>query len=366
MSTESTVGAEVLAAVLDATDTALALTDPRGRIRWVNQPMADLLDLTAEQAANRSLPALIAGIPTEPGPDGVIISLAAGEGEHRWLEARCTALPRDRLLYRVADISRWREQSVDPDQRGAWETAAAPARRRGPAHRPAQPPRAHPRAGAPASPSAATARCWCSTWTTSRTSTTCAATRRGTGSCALLADVLRERLDNGHALGRLGGDEFAVVLHDTDEESRRPGRRPAAQRRGRDPRSPATAAPPTPPSAPASPSSAPATAGRPSSPTPTSPCTRRSPPAATASPSTSTATTPTPRCASPCSTASATRSPTAASHCTRCRWSSSAATASSATSCCCAWKTAANPTSGRGSSCPPSSAATSCSTSTAG
>src|SRR5262245_20927147 len=112
MSTDSTVGAEVLAAVLDAAETAFAVTDPRGRVRWVNQPMAELLDLTVEQAANRSLPALIAGLPLEPGPEGVLISLATGEGEHRWLEARCTELPGDRLLYRVDDVSRWREESV--------------------------------------------------------------------------------------------------------------------------------------------------------------------------------------------------------------------------------------------------------------
>src|ERR1044072_4080247 len=114
MSTDSTISADVLAAVLDATDTALALTDPRGRLRWINQTMAELLDLTAEQATSPPLPALLAGIPTEPGPDGVIISRATGEGEHRWLEARCTALPADRLLYRVADVSRWHEQSIDP------------------------------------------------------------------------------------------------------------------------------------------------------------------------------------------------------------------------------------------------------------
>src|ERR1044072_3316884 len=104
MSTDSTISADVLAAVLDATDTALALTDPRGRVRWIKQPMAELLDLTAQQATP----------PTDPGPAGLIIPRATGEGEHRWLEARCTALPADRLLYRVADVSRWHEQSIDP------------------------------------------------------------------------------------------------------------------------------------------------------------------------------------------------------------------------------------------------------------
>src|SRR6266496_592776 len=121
MSTESAVGAEVLAAVLDAADTAFAVTDPRGRVRWVNKPMAELLDLTAEQATNRSLPALLAGIPDEPRTDGILISLATPEGTHRWLEAHCTELPGDRLLYRLADVSRWRELSVDPKQRRKWQ-----------------------------------------------------------------------------------------------------------------------------------------------------------------------------------------------------------------------------------------------------
>jgi diguanylate cyclase (GGDEF)-like protein len=216
MSTDSTISADVLAAVLDATDTALALTDPRGRLRWINQPMAELLDLTAEQATSRSLPALLAGIPTEPGPDGVIISRATGEGEHRWLEARCTALPADRLLYRVTDVSRWHEQSIDPKHRGTWETELVRLADEDPL-----------------------------TGLLNRRALTRELERRlalgGNGALlvldldnfkdindlrghpagdrvmCMLADMLRERIDNGHAFGRLGGDEFAVVLHDIDE-----------------------------------------------------------------------------------------------------------------------------------------------------
>jgi diguanylate cyclase (GGDEF)-like protein len=217
MSTESTVGAEVLAAVLDAADTAFAVTDPRGRVRWINQPMAKLLDLTPEQAANRSLPALIAGIPIEPAPEGVLISLATGAREHRWLEARCTALPGDRLLYRVADVSRWRELSVDPQQRGKWQTELVRLADEDPL-----------------------------TGLLNRRALTRELERRlalgGSGALlvldldnfkdindlrghpagdrvmCMLADVLRDRLDSGQALGRLGGDEFAIVLADTDEE----------------------------------------------------------------------------------------------------------------------------------------------------
>jgi diguanylate cyclase (GGDEF)-like protein len=217
MSTESTVGAEVLAAVLDAADTAFAVTDPRGRVRWVNQPMAKLLDLTPEQVANRSLPALIAGIPIEPAPEGVLLSRATGEGEHRWLEARCTALPGDRLLYRVADVSRWRELSVDPQQRGKLQTELVRLADEDPL-----------------------------TGLLNRRALTRELERRlalgGSGALlvldldnfkdindlrghpagdrvmCMLADVLRERLGGGHPLGRLGGDEFAVVLADSDEQ----------------------------------------------------------------------------------------------------------------------------------------------------
>ncbi|HEV7650237.1 MAG TPA: EAL domain-containing protein [Actinophytocola sp.] len=217
MSTESTVGAEVLAAVLDASDTAFAVTDPRGRVRWVNQPMAKLLDLTPEQAANRSLPALIAGLPIEPAPEGVLLSLATVAGEHRWLEARCTALPGDRLLYRVADVSRWRELSVDPQQRGKWQTELVRLADEDPL-----------------------------TGLLNRRALTRELERRlalgGSGALlvldldnfkdindlrghpagdrvmCMLADVLRDRLGGGHALGRLGGDEFAIVLAGTDED----------------------------------------------------------------------------------------------------------------------------------------------------
>ncbi|MGH3760106.1 MAG: putative bifunctional diguanylate cyclase/phosphodiesterase [Actinophytocola sp.] len=197
---------------------AFAVTDPRGRVRWLNKPMAELLDLTAEQAANRSLPALIAGIPTEPTTEGVMISLATGEGEHHWLEVRCTELPGDRLLYRVADVSRWRELSVDPKHRGKWQTELVRLADEDPL-----------------------------TGLLNRRALTRALERRlaiggsgvllvldldnfkdindlrghpaGDRVMCMLADVLRDRLGNQHALGRLGGDEFAVVLADTDEDA---------------------------------------------------------------------------------------------------------------------------------------------------
>jgi diguanylate cyclase (GGDEF)-like protein len=217
MSTESTVGAEVLAAVLDASDAAYAVTDPRGRVRWINKPMAELLDLTPGQAANRSLPALIAGVPDGPAADGAIISRATGDGEHRWLEARCTALPGDRLLYRVVDVSRWREAGVEPEQRGTWQTELVRLADEDPL-----------------------------TGLLNRRALTRELERRlalgGHGALLLLdldnfkdindlrghpagdrvmcmiADVLRDRVGGEHALGRLSGDEFAVVLADSEED----------------------------------------------------------------------------------------------------------------------------------------------------
>ncbi len=221
MSTESTLGAEVLAAVLEAADTAFAVTDPRGRIRWTNRPMDELLGLTGEQAANRSLPALLAGVPGEPAADGVVLSLATVNGGHRWVEVRCIGLPGDRLLYRAADVSRWHEQTLDPGERGEWHLELVRLADEDPL-----------------------------TGLLNRRALTRELERRLATGCngallvfdldnfkdindlrghpagdrvlRLLADVLRDRLDGlggERALGRLGGDEFGVLLADTDAEA---------------------------------------------------------------------------------------------------------------------------------------------------
>ncbi len=203
-----------LTEVLDATDTAFAVTDLRCRLRWVNRGMADLLELTPEQATGRSLTALLAGAPDGPD-DGVVLSLRSGEDRHRWLEVRCTPLD-DGYLYRVIDVSRWRETSVAPAERDEWQRALIRMADEDPL-----------------------------TGLLNRRALTRELERQlalgGHGALLLLdldnfkdindlrghpagdrvmctlANVLRARLGGRHVLGRLGGDEFAVVLADTDE-----------------------------------------------------------------------------------------------------------------------------------------------------
>src|SRR5262249_18410961 len=88
------------------------------RIRWLNPAMARLLALSSDQAIGRSLPALIAGAPDGPS-DGVVVSLrGAEESDHRWLDILCTALPDGRLLYRIAEVTRWRRRELSSAQLG--------------------------------------------------------------------------------------------------------------------------------------------------------------------------------------------------------------------------------------------------------
>ena len=203
-----------LAEVLDAADTAFAVTDPRCRVRWLNRQMAELLELTPDQCVGRSLPALLAGAP-DCANDGVVLSVATGADQHRWLEVRCTPL-KEGYLYRVMDVSRWRERSVDPVERDEWQKALIRMADEDPL-----------------------------TGLLNRRALTRELERQlalgGHGALLLLdldnfkdindlrghpagdrvmctlANVLRERLDEGHVLGRLGGDEFAVVLAGADQ-----------------------------------------------------------------------------------------------------------------------------------------------------
>lgn len=203
-----------LAAVLDAADTAFAVTDPRCCVRWVNRHMAELLELTPDQCVGRSLPALLVGAP-DGAHDGVVLSMATDADQHRWLEVRCTALE-DGYLYRVMDVTRWRESGVGPVERDEWQKALIRMADEDPL-----------------------------TGLLNRRALTRELERQlalgGHGALLLLdldnfkdindlrghpagdrvmctlANVLRERLGAGHVLGRLGGDEFAVVLPDTDQ-----------------------------------------------------------------------------------------------------------------------------------------------------
>ncbi|HWM01361.1 MAG TPA: EAL domain-containing protein, partial [Actinophytocola sp.] len=168
------------------------------------------------------LPALLTGAPDEPREDvdapGVVISLATPEGGHRWLEVHCTNLDDDRLLYRVDDVTRWREHSLDPEQRDVWQAELVRLADEDPL-----------------------------TGLLNRRALTRELERRlalgesgalllldldnfkdindlrghhaGDQVMRTLADVLRGRLHEGQSLGRLGGDEFAVVLSDADEDA---------------------------------------------------------------------------------------------------------------------------------------------------
>lgn len=211
MSTDS----PALAEVLDSTDAAFAITDQRCRIRWCNRTMAGLLGLTVEQSIGRSLPALFAGAPDGP-QDSVVVSLRpSGDGAAapRWLDIRCSALPDGRLLYRVVDVTRWRERELRSAELGEDLVRMAEE---------------DPLTGLP-----------------NRRTLTRELEHQlaigGSGALLLLdldnfkdindlrghpagdrimcslSNLLRERLGDGHVLGRLGGDEFAVVLAGADE-----------------------------------------------------------------------------------------------------------------------------------------------------
>jgi diguanylate cyclase (GGDEF)-like protein len=202
-----------LAEVLDATDAAFAVTDQRCRVRWCNRMMADLLELTVEQSIGRSLPALFAGAPDGP-QDSVVVSARPASGTPRWVDIRCTALPDGRLLYRVIDVTRWREREL----RSSAELGEDIVRMA----------EEDPLTGLP-----------------NRRTLTRELEHQlaigGSGALLLLdldnfkdindlrghpagdrvmcslSNLLRERLGDGHVLGRLGGDEFAVVLAGADE-----------------------------------------------------------------------------------------------------------------------------------------------------
>jgi diguanylate cyclase (GGDEF)-like protein len=200
--------------VLDAADTAFAVTDQRCELRWVNRVMAELLELEPDQCVGRSLTALLAGAPDSPHP-GLVLSVRAGEHRHRWLEVRCDPL-NEGYLYRVMDVTRWREHGVAPVERDEWQKALIRMADEDPL-----------------------------TGLLNRRALTRELERQlalgregalllldldnfkdindlrghpaGDRVMCTLANVLRNRLGAGHVLGRLGGDEFAVVLQDTDE-----------------------------------------------------------------------------------------------------------------------------------------------------
>ncbi|HVK23238.1 MAG TPA: EAL domain-containing protein [Actinokineospora sp.] len=201
------------AEILSATDTAFALTDRAGTVRWVNPAMAVLLGLTEAQSIGRSLPALLSGAPDGPTDTDVMMPLTGVNGGYKWLEVRCTATD-DGLLYRAMDVTRWRTRELDSAAVHQEELLRLVDE--------------DPLTGLPNRRAL-----------TRELERQLALGVRGafllldldhfkdvndlhghpTGDKVMctLASLLRDRIGGGQVLGRLSGDEFAAVLADTDE-----------------------------------------------------------------------------------------------------------------------------------------------------
>ncbi|CRK57156.1 diguanylate cyclase/phosphodiesterase (GGDEF & EAL domains) with PAS/PAC sensor(s) [Alloactinosynnema sp. L-07] len=201
------------AEILSATDTAFALTDRAGTVRWVNPAMAMLLGLTEAQSVGRSLCALLSGAPDAPSDNDVMMPLPGVSGGYRWLEVRCTATD-DGLLYRAVDVTRWRTRELDSAAVHQEELLRLVDE--------------DPLTGLPNRRAL-----------TRELERQLALGVRGafllldldhfkdvndlhghpTGDKVMctLASLLRDRIGGGQVLGRLSGDEFAAVLADTDE-----------------------------------------------------------------------------------------------------------------------------------------------------
>ncbi|RJQ66213.1 EAL domain-containing protein [Pseudonocardiaceae bacterium YIM PH 21723] len=107
--------------VLQTVETGYAVTDSRGRLRWVNKALAELVELPADQAVGHSLPALLPGVPDSPDAAPVVLSAPARTGGQRWLEVRCSRVIRDggagnELLFVAIDVTAWRERELQAAQ----------------------------------------------------------------------------------------------------------------------------------------------------------------------------------------------------------------------------------------------------------
>ncbi|HTI24922.1 MAG TPA: PAS domain-containing protein, partial [Kutzneria sp.] len=103
--------------VLRWADVGFGVTDLHGKLSWANPALGTLIGVPADQALGRSLPALLPGAPEMPDP-GMVVQAAGPDGdEHRWLEISCTALPGgEELLYRIMDITSWRDRELEATQ----------------------------------------------------------------------------------------------------------------------------------------------------------------------------------------------------------------------------------------------------------
>jgi diguanylate cyclase (GGDEF)-like protein len=203
--------------VLAASDIAYAITDAHNILTWLNPAAAKLLDLDVERGPGRSLTALLAGSPEGPQDSVVVYCPDAGGGQHLWLDVRCTEFDRDHLLYRITDVTRWRDRELSAANLGIRKEDLLRMVEE------------DPLTGLP-----------------NRRALTRALEHQlatGKGGALLLLDLdnfkdindlhghptgdrvmctlarlLRDRLGGGSTIGRLGGDEFAVVLGGASEQ----------------------------------------------------------------------------------------------------------------------------------------------------
>ncbi|WP_306750580.1 putative bifunctional diguanylate cyclase/phosphodiesterase [Saccharothrix yanglingensis] len=99
--------------VLDRADVGFGVTDHGGVLAWVNPALAEVLGVPAEQVVGRSLPALLPGAPERPRSGLALLTPSAHRSGHRWLEVECRPLDGDRLLYRVVDVTAWRDRELE-------------------------------------------------------------------------------------------------------------------------------------------------------------------------------------------------------------------------------------------------------------
>ncbi len=100
--------------VLDRADVGFGVTDGQGTLRWANPALAAILGVAVDHVAGRSLPALLPGVPERPRSGLALLTPSAYRKGHRWLEVTCRPLgDGGELLYRVADVTAWRDRELE-------------------------------------------------------------------------------------------------------------------------------------------------------------------------------------------------------------------------------------------------------------
>ncbi|MBV8933384.1 MAG: PAS domain-containing protein, partial [Kutzneria sp.] len=103
--------------VLDCVDVGFGVTDLHGTLYWANPALGTLVGVSSDQTIGRSLTALLPGVPEGPQTGLVLQTGAAGDASHHWLEINCTPLPStDKLLYRIMDVTAWRDRELEATQ----------------------------------------------------------------------------------------------------------------------------------------------------------------------------------------------------------------------------------------------------------